>query len=279
MTAWKWLVANLGEPSWMKAACVWMGHASAMSGRFPRGRAVNVRAKVVASHFPANNTFHRKHMLGRNPIHTQPILNRLILHADLSGELGKPTGNANRFLKRGIHMLHHIQKNCALLDVQHIIFAPRVPGAASSIQGMGIADKIRELRERKNLTQKQLAELCGVRYQSVQYWERGHGGAPRHKRLEKLASVLGVSVSELVQEGDERFPGIKDDARELLDELLQLAKDDKLTESDIGLIRSIVGRLSGAPSHPMRRKTDRESDWITDRPGATSINQIKKVPQ
>ena len=34
-------------------------------------------------------------------------------------------------------------------------------------------DNIKKFRERKNLTQKQLAEVCGVTLRTVQNWEAG----------------------------------------------------------------------------------------------------------
>ena len=57
---------------------------------------------------------------------------------------------------------------------------------------------IRELRERKHLTQGQLAEKVGLKYQSVQKWEGGRG-MPTSKQLSVVAEVLGVSVEELLR--------------------------------------------------------------------------------
>lgn len=62
-----------------------------------------------------------------------------------------------------------------------------------------IHHRIRRLREAKRLTQQELARLVGVKFQSVQQWERETGGtAPTRKRQEAVASVLGVSVQELM---------------------------------------------------------------------------------
>jgi transcriptional regulator with XRE-family HTH domain len=142
--------------------------------------------------------------------------------------------------------------------------APQKIFALGSIECMGIAEKIKELRERMDISQKELARRCGVSYQAVQQWEKQDGTAPKRTRLDKVAGVLGVSVSELVSEGEDRYPGMRKEAQELIDELIHLATADKLADGDIVLLRSIIDRLSDAsprtrPPDPLHR---RESDWI-----------------
>ena len=56
---------------------------------------------------------------------------------------------------------------------------------------------IKALRERKGLTQKQLAERVLVSDKAVSKWETGKG-LPDISLLEPLARALGVSVSELL---------------------------------------------------------------------------------
>lgn len=145
-----------------------------------------------------------------------------------------------------------------------------MPGfrAPISIRVMGMAERIRELRERRGLSQNDLAKACGVTRQAIQYWERPDGGSPRHAKLEKLANVLGVSVPELVQEGDTHYPGIREEARVLIEELLHLSRSGRLSDADIYLLRDLVSRLTGSnpqPSHS-RRASDRESDWVIGGP-------------
>lgn len=60
-----------------------------------------------------------------------------------------------------------------------------------------IHKRIKRLREAKGLTQTDLAEMVGVRYQSVQEWERENGTAPARKRMAAVAKVLGVTHQEL----------------------------------------------------------------------------------
>lgn len=56
---------------------------------------------------------------------------------------------------------------------------------------------IRDLREKKRLTQKQLAERIAVSDKAVSKWETGKG-LPDITLLEPLAAALGVSVAELL---------------------------------------------------------------------------------
>ena len=57
---------------------------------------------------------------------------------------------------------------------------------------------IRESRQAKGMTQKQLAELIHVSDKAVSKWENG-AGFPDIKILEPLAECLGVSLLELMQ--------------------------------------------------------------------------------
>lgn len=56
---------------------------------------------------------------------------------------------------------------------------------------------IRQLREEKGMTQAELAEKLSVSDKAVSRWETGRG-YPDITLIEPLASVLGVSVSELL---------------------------------------------------------------------------------
>ena len=55
---------------------------------------------------------------------------------------------------------------------------------------------IKRLRERKNMTQQQLAQKLNVSDKAISKWETSHG-YPDISLLEPLADVLGVSVIEL----------------------------------------------------------------------------------
>ena len=57
--------------------------------------------------------------------------------------------------------------------------------------------KIREYRKNRALTQQQLAEILGVRQNTICQWEKGKR-EPSIKMCKEVASVLGVSLDELV---------------------------------------------------------------------------------
>ena len=56
---------------------------------------------------------------------------------------------------------------------------------------------IKELREKRKLTQKELAEKIGVGDKAVSKWETGKG-LPDIGVIEELAGALGVSIAELL---------------------------------------------------------------------------------
>ena len=57
---------------------------------------------------------------------------------------------------------------------------------------------IYDLRTRKGLTQKELAEKCNVSDKAVSKWERGEG-CPDVTVLPKLAEVFGIEVDSLMK--------------------------------------------------------------------------------
>lgn len=62
-------------------------------------------------------------------------------------------------------------------------------------------NRIRELRQKKQLTQEELARLLGVDRSSVAKWETG-SNSPRMDKLLLLAKFLECSLDDLVQEGE-----------------------------------------------------------------------------
>ena len=59
--------------------------------------------------------------------------------------------------------------------------------------------RIRELRLRAGMSQEDLADVLGIDKTSVSHWELGMS-APKHRRLDRVARALGVSVAELYVE-------------------------------------------------------------------------------
>jgi transcriptional regulator with XRE-family HTH domain len=60
-----------------------------------------------------------------------------------------------------------------------------------------LGKKIKAIRKKRGLTQKQLAELLGVKQQNVSDWERGER-SPSVKNLKKLSEILNCQIDDLV---------------------------------------------------------------------------------
>ena len=57
--------------------------------------------------------------------------------------------------------------------------------------------KIKLMRKKRGLTQKQLAELLGVKQQNVSDWERSLR-SPSVKNLKKMVNVLNCRIDDLI---------------------------------------------------------------------------------
>jgi transcriptional regulator with XRE-family HTH domain len=60
-----------------------------------------------------------------------------------------------------------------------------------------LGKKIKVMRIKRGLTQKQLADRLGVKQQNVSDWERGER-SPSVKNLKKLADVLNCRIDDLI---------------------------------------------------------------------------------
>lgn len=62
---------------------------------------------------------------------------------------------------------------------------------------MGIGDRIKAVRLKRGLTQKQLGELCGMADSAIRRYESGRGN-PTEKTIQRIADALLIRVSDLV---------------------------------------------------------------------------------
>jgi transcriptional regulator with XRE-family HTH domain len=65
---------------------------------------------------------------------------------------------------------------------------------------------LKEKRKEKKLTQKQVADLCGITQVSYSYYEVGKRN-PKPAMLKKFASVLDCTVDELLKDPKEAEDG------------------------------------------------------------------------
>jgi transcriptional regulator with XRE-family HTH domain len=63
--------------------------------------------------------------------------------------------------------------------------------------------KVADLRKRKGLTQRQVADLVGVDPSTVRNWERDRGGVESFVKFARLCQVLECQPSELFEESKE----------------------------------------------------------------------------
>lgn len=68
-----------------------------------------------------------------------------------------------------------------------------------------LGEKIRKSRNVKGLSQKKLADLLGIQYQSVQDWERDKT-KPSTGKLPKLCEILDVSSTWLLSGKGAKYP-------------------------------------------------------------------------
>lgn len=70
---------------------------------------------------------------------------------------------------------------------------------------MTVANRIREIRKEKGITQKQLGNLCGIAESTIRRYELGLLN-PKIETIQKIADALDVEIYEL----DERIEKLKD---------------------------------------------------------------------
>lgn len=103
---------------------------------------------------------------------------------------------------------------------------------------MSIASRIRKARIAAGFSQSHLADLMHVTRSACSQWEQPGGTAPRGSRLERLATVLGVSVEWLATGGDDRElraadagagyrNALSSDERELLERYALMDRDSQ----------------------------------------------------
>lgn len=66
---------------------------------------------------------------------------------------------------------------------------------------LSIGDNIKRIREAKGISQYKLAQMLNISQQSVDQWERSLTN-PRKSNIDKISSILNVSVNELFGDTD-----------------------------------------------------------------------------
>lgn len=112
---------------------------------------------------------------------------------------------------------------------------------------MKFSDRLKDIRESKNLTQEELANLSGVSARSIQRYESG-ASRPRVEATEKIAKALNVSVNEilgsddmLIAQAGEKYGarGAKQ-AQELMNEITGLFAGGEMAEEDMDIMLKAI---------------------------------------
>lgn len=92
-----------------------------------------------------------------------------------------------------------------------------------------LADRIRQLRKKKGISQSELAEVIGVKNNTVSTWERGTR-KPDFEALNLLSDYFEVSFEYLLGNSDKEEARVKPTEKEL-DQLALSALADEIRET------------------------------------------------
>ncbi|CBJ23251.1 transcriptional regulator [Streptococcus mitis B6] len=104
-------------------------------------------------------------------------------------------------------------------------------------------NRLKELRQEKKLSQKELAENIGVHYRTLQNWENGESQI-KPEKAQQLADFFGVSVGYLLgYEEAKTLENILKDA----EEYLEMTEDDLLSDNYSSRIKIALSEMSDIP--------------------------------
>jgi len=115
---------------------------------------------------------------------------------------------------------------------------------------MSFAENLKNLRHQKKLQQKKLAELSGVSLRTIQNWESGTRRPSNVEAIAKVAQILQVSVSDLLDdkelyiiEASERGgSAAAKDVSALVEELSALFAGGELNEAEKDGVMAALNR-------------------------------------
>ena len=104
-------------------------------------------------------------------------------------------------------------------------------------------NRLKELRQEKKLSQKELAENIGVHYRTLQNWENGESQI-KPEKAQQLADYFGASVGGLLgYEEAKTLENILKDA----EEYLEMTEDDLLSDNYSSRIKIALSEMSDIP--------------------------------
>jgi transcriptional regulator with XRE-family HTH domain len=100
----------------------------------------------------------------------------------------------------------------------------------------GFANRLKELRKQKNLSQTELGEIAKLHYTHIGRFERGLS-KPNGETLMRLSEALGVSSDYLLEGITNEAAKAKFEDRELLRQFQQV---EQLSEEDKNVIKTLL---------------------------------------
>lgn len=118
-------------------------------------------------------------------------------------------------------------RKCGTMARSNTVLVAGVLDMAETLEGF--AQRLRELRKSKNLSQTELGQLAGLHYTHIGRFERG-ASRPSGDTLMRLADALGVTSDYLLDGATHEAAKARFEDRELLkqfQEVEQLPDEDK----------------------------------------------------
>lgn len=104
---------------------------------------------------------------------------------------------------------------------------------------MHIGDRLREIRKRRGLTQRGLAEVSGVSLSLIRKLEQYEVGGTRMETAHRFAQALRVPTSRLLERDDEQ-PTAAGEPWRPLEQAVQIAPAEPSVEPTIGGVRAVL---------------------------------------
>ena len=132
---------------------------------------------------------------------------------------------------------------------------------------MEFGEKIRNARIAKNMSQKELAELSGLSLRTIQNYELGTRMPKKQETYTKLADVLGIEESSLLDENvsfvlraNERYGGdAMKQALDLVADVRALWSGGEMAEEDMDeIMRAMQEAYWDAKENNRRRRKEKE---------------------
>ena len=115
---------------------------------------------------------------------------------------------------------------------------------------MNFAERLKQLRNNKHISQRELAEDLNVGSGTVAMWEMGHR-VPKLEKLEEIADYFNVNMGYLMGEEDKSTYYINPEAEEIAQELFDrpelkvLFKASRdLSKEDVEFVVDMIERMN-----------------------------------